>query len=123
MASLVDVLQDHEAVVAAGHPQAPPQRRHDLRAARTFDLLVAPEITIEMLVVADLVVCYAPRHDGEYRIRAGARQSGVIAGRARLDDTARRQLQAAYPLQRHVAIRPEFLDKPAVRRFPVEFRP
>ena len=71
--SSVDMFHNHDAVVAAGHPQPPPERRHDRSAARTFDLSVAPEIAIKMLVMSNFIVCNVAGQHGKHGLRVDIR--------------------------------------------------
>src|SRR5437763_12498700 len=117
------MFQNNEAVVAAAHSQAPPQRRNDGRTARGFGLAIAPKEAVEMLVMSDFVFDDAPRQQRQNRLWAGARQRRVVAGCAGLDDAARGHFEAAGGLQRRVAEGSEFLDEPPVGWLPAEFRP
>jgi len=71
MAGTVDVLQDDEAVVAAGHLQSPPQRRNDPGASRTVQIPIFAEKAVEILVVTNFVFGDAAGQACQYRFRAG----------------------------------------------------
>src|SRR5436305_5120654 len=77
----IDIFENDKAVVAAGHPQPPPQRRSYRGAARAFGLAVSPKKTVEMFVVPNLVFDDAARQQRQHRLGAGARQGRVITGR------------------------------------------
>src|SRR5882672_495719 len=95
MTGAVDMLEDDVAVVAAGHPQAPPQRREYRGAARSLLVLILPEKPVEMLVVTYLVFGDAARQYAQHGVWAGPRQGSVIARGPGFDDAARCHLQAA----------------------------
>src|SRR5689334_1720423 len=119
----VNVLQHDEAVVAAAHPQAPPQRWYDRRASRALGFAVPSVETVEMFEMAHLVLGDVPGQNCQHRIGAGAGQGRVIAGGACLDDAARGHFEAAPGLERGIAKRPELLNKALEGGLPVEFRP
>src|SRR5258708_3457938 len=99
MARSVQVFQRDTAVPAIDHPEPVKERAEYGTRACGFDLLVPAKIPIKVLVVPDFVVGDPACNGREPRIAADAAQGRVVAGGARLDDSARRHLAGARRLQ------------------------
>src|SRR5579885_3157848 len=63
-----DVLDRNLVVLAGDHPQPVPQRFGDAAAPGALRRLVAPEIAVEVLVMADLVLRDQLGEAGQHRV-------------------------------------------------------
>ena len=118
------VLEGDKAVLGVDVCYAPPQRAGDDKPARVLALVVAPEETVEVLVMP-----YFVRRDKagdllQHRFDGHIGQCAVEGGGAGLHDTARRELQLPGS-SKHIDTTATgvFGEEAAVGGVPVEVRP